>query len=116
MTEGLDDPLIPACATRSGAWQLGLPQLAPEALRVPSLPLVTAPLVANIDLQTTSAFFQYVPADSQQGTPSPGCVEIGEKDGHDCAQVAAEAIRQRVEFFVTALAGAPRIIDPTPSE
>jgi hypothetical protein len=113
MTEGLDDPLIPACATRSGAWQLGLPQLAPEARRVPSLPLVTAPLVANIDLQTTSAFFQYVPADSQQATPSPGCVAIGEKDGHDCAQVAAEAIRQRVEFFVTAQTGAPRIIDPT---
>jgi hypothetical protein len=116
MTEGLDDPLIPPCATRSGAWQLGLPQLAPQALRVPSLRLAEAPLVANIDEHTTSAFFQYVPAGSQQATPSPGCVEIGEKDGHDCAQVAAEAIRQRVEFFVTGLTGAPRIIDPTPPE
>jgi hypothetical protein len=43
---------------------------------------------------------------------TPGCVTVGQTEGHYCAQVAAEAVQQRVTFFKSALLGAPRIVDP----
>ena len=88
------------------------PQLAPAAVVVPFLPAATAPLTANIDASTTAAFFQYVPSGFTAATPTPGCVTVGQTEGHYCPQVASEAIRQRVEFFTSAQAGVPTIIDP----
>jgi hypothetical protein len=113
LTEGLGDSVVPQFVMRSGASQLGIPQLEPFAERVPSLTSVTAPLSGNIASGTTAAFFQFVPKGSAAGTPTPGC--NNQTEGHFCAQSAAEAERQRLEFFTSALSGTPRIIDPAVS-
>jgi hypothetical protein len=62
-----------------------------------------------VDALTSAAFFQYVPKGYPGATPTPGCVSKNETEGHYCAQIAPEAIRQRVDFFVSALAGVPSI-------
>ena len=110
LTEGLGDSFVPYYATRSAAAQLGLPQLSPSAVRVPFLASASAPLTANIDAATSGAFFQYVPKDFAGATPTAGCVAGAETEGHYCSQTAEEALRQRVQFFLSSLhSGAPSI-------
>ena len=108
-TEGLGDTMTPLYASRSEAVALGLPQLLPHAEGVPLLPSIASPVHANVDAATSAAFFQYVPKGYPDVAATPGCVTINETEGHYCAQIAAEAIRQRVDFFVSALAGVPTI-------
>jgi hypothetical protein len=113
LVEGLDDSLVPNHATESAAFQLGLPHLAPVQRAVPFLQVVTGPLRANLDAETTGGFFQYVPIGVPGIPPTPGCDDIGEPEGHYCAQSALESRRQRVHFFQSALgAEPPEIIDP----
>lgn len=114
MTEGLGDTYVPSYATRSGAAQLGLVQLEPHATTVPFLSTAAGPLQGNVDSTTTSAFFQFVPAEFAGATPTPGCVALNQTEGHYCAQTAAEAISQRVTFFTTHVGGVPRIVAPSP--
>jgi hypothetical protein len=112
LTEGLGDHEVPFYAVRSGAYALGIPQLGPHALDVSFLSSSTGPVHANIDSGTTAAFFQYVPDMYMGATSTPGCVSPSEPEGHYCAQIAAEAIEQRVRFFTSALSGVPTIEAP----
>lgn len=112
MTEGLGDSFVAPYQTRAGAAQLGLVQLEPHAETVPFLPTAAGPLQGNVNASTTSAFFQYVPAGYTGATPTPGCVSIGQTEGHYCAQAAAEATSQRVSFFTSHIGGVPAIVSP----
>ena len=114
LIEGLGDTLVPYYATRSAAAQLGLPQLEPVAERVPFLPLTSSPVRANIDAATSGSFFQYVPQGYVAAPASPGCAALGQTEGHYCAQIADEALRQRVRFFQSALEAAPPSIEVVP--
>jgi hypothetical protein len=111
-TEGLGDTEVPFYAVRAGAFALGVPQLEPHARDVPFLESIAGPVRANIDQATTAAFFQYVPDKYTEATPTPGCVSAGETEGHYCAQIAAEAVEQRLHFFTSALEGTPEILAP----
>lgn len=117
MLEGLDDTLVPNHATNSLAWAVGpIPHLEPVQRPVPFLERVEGPVVANIDAETTAAFFQYVPVGIDGIDPTPGCAALNQREGHYCAQSAAESERQRTVFFQTTLSDpAPTIIDPTES-
>jgi hypothetical protein len=112
--EGLDDSLVPNHATDSLAWALGpLPHLAPVQRVVPFLEVRSGTLAGTIDVDTTAAFFQYVPVGVPGIDATPGCAVLGETEGHYCAQRAAESLRQRTVFFQSAVREAvPRIIDP----
>jgi hypothetical protein len=117
MIEGLDDSLVPNNATDSLAWAIGpLPHLSPVQRPVPYLEVVDGPLFANIDAETTAAFYQYVPLGVPGIDPTPGCRVLSPtsaNEGHYCAQGAQEALRQRVVFFQSAVRdGIPMIIDP----
>lgn len=117
LVEGLDDSLVPNHATESLAWAIGpVPHLLPVQRPVPFLETVTGPVQANIDAETTAAFFQYVPVGVEGIDPTPGCAALPDRsarEGHYCAQGAAESERQRAEFFLSALQdGAPVIINP----
>jgi hypothetical protein len=117
VVEGLNDSLVPNHATESLAWQIGpIPHLLPVQRGVPFLETVTGPVVANIDAETTAAFYQYVPVGVDGIAPTPGCTVLSptsQVEGHYCAQSAAESEHQRVVFFQTALTdAAPTIIDP----
>jgi hypothetical protein len=71
--------------------------------------------MANIDAETTAAFYQYVPTGIPGIDPTPGCVALAPSsgsEGHFCPQSAAESYRQRAVFFQSALDGVPVIIDP----
>jgi len=115
---GLDDSLVPNNTTNSLAWALfPLPHLRPVQRLVPYLDQVDGPVTANIDAQTTAAFFQYTPVGIPGLPPSPGCTVLSPSsasEGHYCAQSAAESLRQRVVFLQTAIsdAPAPTIINP----
>lgn len=114
---GLNDSLVPNNTTNSLAWALyPLPHLEPVQRVVPYLDAVDGPVVANIDERTSAAFFQYTPVGIDGIPPSPGCVvlpEISAREGHYCAQSAAESLHQRVVFFQSALSDpAPTIINP----
>lgn len=123
MVEGLDDSLVPNHATESSAYQLGpLPHLAPVHRAVPFLEVVDDPVSGNVDVHTTAAFYQYVPA-GVDGVPiTPGCTnpplsERSSNEGHYCAQSAVESLAQRLIFFQTAVdpgRTAPLIVDPLP--
>jgi hypothetical protein len=122
LVEGLDDSLVPNHASESLAWQLGpIPLLEPVQRDVPFLAKVSGPVVANVDAETTAAFYQYVPLDVPGIDPTPGCIppavsETTAHEGHYCAQSAAESRHQRVVFFQSALVDpAPTIIDPLES-
>jgi hypothetical protein len=91
---------------------MGWRGIVPHAEGVPFLDSIGAPVSANIDSSTTGAFFQYVPMGYVGAPVTPGCLELGQTEGHYCAQTAREAIRQRVTFFATALEGVPRIDNP----
>ncbi|MCG8592627.1 MAG: hypothetical protein MJE66_25330, partial [Proteobacteria bacterium] len=119
VTEGLEDSLVPNHATESLAWQLGpIPHLGPVQRAVPFLEVVTGPVMANIDPETTAAFYQYVPVGIPGIPPSPGCLALlptnptTAQEGHYCAQSAAEARLQRLHWFESALTGTPVAIDP----
>lgn len=114
VVEGLNDSLVPNHASESLAWQIGpVPHLLPVQRAVPFLETVTGPVVANIDAETTAAFYQYVPVGVPGIPPSPGCAALNQPEGHYCAQSAPESEHQRVVFFQTALTDpAPTIIDP----
>jgi hypothetical protein len=117
LVEGLDDTLVPNHATESLAWALGpIPHLLPVQRAVPFLETIEGPVRANIDAETTAAFFQYVPVGIEGIDPTPGCAVLSDRsarEGHYCAQGAAESERQRAEFFLSAMQdGAPTIINP----
>ncbi|HVU04934.1 MAG TPA: Ig-like domain-containing protein, partial [Polyangiaceae bacterium] len=112
MTEGLGDSLVPWYSTRAGAHALGLSQLVPAAEAVPFLPQVTGPVSANVDADTTGAFYQFVPAGYPLATSSPGCVALAETEGHFCPQSASEAIAQRTTFLKSAVSGVPTVLHP----
>ena len=117
LVEGLDDSLVPNHATESLAWALGpIPHLMPVQRVVPFLETIAGPVRANIDAETTAAFFQYVPVGIDGIDPTPGCTVLSDRsarEGHYCAQGAAESERQRAAFFLSALeAGPPTIINP----
>jgi hypothetical protein len=117
LIEGLNDSLVPNHATDSVAWVLGpIPHLEPVQRAVPFLIPETGPILANVDAETTAAFYQYVPVGIPDIDPTPGCTVLSERnsrEGHYCAQGAAESQRQRIVFFQTALTEpAPTIIDP----
>lgn len=119
--EGLNDSLVPNHATDSLAWILGpIPHLEPVQRPVPFLQPALGPIVANVDEETTAAFYQYVPVGLPDVAPTPGCTVLSERsarEGHYCAQSARESLRQRVVFFQTALTDpAPSIIDPLSAE
>jgi hypothetical protein len=115
--EGLEDTLVPNNASDSLAWLIGpLPHLEPVQRAVPFLAPVAGPVVANVDAETTAAFYQYVPVGVDGIAPTPGCTVLSPgsaSEGHYCAQSAAESLRQRSVFLQSALSDvAPRIIDP----
>ncbi|MBT8451312.1 MAG: hypothetical protein KJO40_05020 [Deltaproteobacteria bacterium] len=109
--EGIGDTFIPNNATRSLAYALGsTPLVGRVAQPVPYLERADAPLVANVDSQTTSAYSQYVPNGIPGLNPTPGCEFWDE--GHFCAQTARAALDQRMTFFRTALTDdAPTVVD-----
>ena len=109
--EGIGDTFIPNNATRSLAYALGAtPHVGRVAQPVPYLEQAEAPLVANVDAQTTSAYSQYVPNGIPDLSPTEGCEFWNE--GHYCAQVAQGSLDQRMTFFRTALEdSAPTVID-----
>jgi hypothetical protein len=110
-TEGLTDSLVPNHASESMAWSMGpIPHVMPVQKPVPFLTVVTAPIQANIDSQTTSGFYQYVPTGVPGIPTTPGCE--AQPEGHYCAQTAPPALHQRSVFFQSALEGVPLIIDP----
>ena len=109
--EGLNDSMVPNHTTESMAWSMGpIPHLQPVQRAVPFLAVVTAPVNANIDPDTTAGFYQYVPVGVPGIPETPGCAN--QPEGHYCSQVAPEALHQRSVFFQSALGGAPTIIDP----
>jgi hypothetical protein len=114
--EGINDSLVPNHATESMAWSMGpIPHLEPVQRPVPFLQTITGPVTANIDAMATSAFFQYVPVGVEGLDPTPGCAALSPssaREGHYCAQSAAESQQQRIIFFQTALEDAPVIINP----
>lgn len=123
LVEGLDDSLVPNHTTESAAYQLGsLPHLAPVQRAVPFLDVVEDSVTANIDSETTAAFYQYVPVGVPGIDPTPGCKSPplsvrSSTEGHYCAQGAVESRAQRLIFFATALdptREAPTIVDPLP--
>lgn len=109
--EGLNDTLVPNHATDSMAWSMGpIPHLQPVQRAVPFLQVVSGPISANIDAETTAAFYQYVPAGVPGIPTTPGCE--AQPEGHYCAQSAPASLHQRAVFFQSALEGVPTIIDP----
>jgi hypothetical protein len=97
LVEGLGDHLVPFYSLRSGASQLLLPQIEPRAEVVPFLDAAGASSNEGSGV-ATKRYFQYVPA-GYAVTPTPGCVAQHQLEGHFCAQLAPEAIEQRVRFF-----------------
>jgi hypothetical protein len=118
LVEGVHDSLVPNNATESLAWSLGpIPQLEPAAQPVAILSPAVGPIQGNIDAQTTSAFFQYVPSGIPGVPATPGCSALSalsQSEGHYCAQSAAESIQLRVAFLQSALTGVPKIMNPLP--
>jgi hypothetical protein len=113
VTEGLGDSLVPNNASESLVHGMGIPHLEPVQQLIPLTESVTGPLAANIDFETTGAFYQYVPSGTAGAPVTPGCAI--EPEGHFCPVSAAEAIAQREEFFATAIANPVcTISDPLP--
>ena len=112
VVEGIGDTQVPNNATRSMAWTLGpIPHLAPIWQASPILEQVTGPVSANIDSETTAAFYQFVPAGTPGIPHTPGC-EF-EPEGHYCGQSAPEARLQRLLFLKSAVEDpVPTIVDP----
>jgi len=123
LTAGLDDATIPNHATEALAWSLGpIPQLAPAARRVPTLPLAPGSVSGNIDAHTSAGYFQFVPQGIPDVAPTPGCSSPplspqSANEGHYCVQNAVEALVQRLVFLESALTDpAPLIVNPMVAE
>jgi hypothetical protein len=121
LVEGLNDSLVPNSSTESAAWQYGpIPHLAPVQRAVPFLDVVADEVVANVDAETTAAFYQYVPVGIPGIPPTPGCTvldPVRANEGHYCAQSAVESRAQRLIFFGTAVdpsRAAPTIVNALP--
>jgi hypothetical protein len=124
LVEGVNDLLVPNSTTESAAWQYGpIPHLGPVQRAVPFLDVVTGPVVANVDAETTAAFYQYVPTNVPNIPATPSCLlpavinPTNARNGHYCAQSAIESRAQRLIFFGTAVdpaRAAPTIVDPLP--
>jgi pimeloyl-ACP methyl ester carboxylesterase len=112
--EGVGDSMMPSNVTRSLAWTFGpIPHLEPVWDATPILEPIAGPVMANIDPETTAAFYQFVAAGVPGIPPTPGCEN--EPEGHTCAQDAPEALLQRVLFLRSAVEQAvPTIVDPLP--
>ena len=112
VVEGIGDTQVPDNATRSMAWALGpIPHLAPIWEASPILEQVTGPVTANIDSETTAAFYQFVPYGVPGIPHTPGCPF--EPEGHFCPQDAPEAMLQRLLFLKSAVEDpVPTIVDP----
>jgi hypothetical protein len=112
LQEGLHDTRIPNNQTRVLAWTFGpMPHLEPIWEPTPILQPITGPVMANIDSETTAAFYQFVPAGIPGIPPTPGCAS--EPEAHFCAQDAAEARLQRALFLRSAIQDSvPTITDP----
>lgn len=109
LQEGLEDFNH---GTRALAWNFGpIPHLEPVWESSGILETTTAPVEANIDANTTAAFYQFVPSGISGIPPTPGCVN--QPVGHFCAQAAPEAHKQRERFLRSAIDQAvPTIVDP----
>jgi pimeloyl-ACP methyl ester carboxylesterase len=114
LQEGVGDSTVPSNVTRSLAWTFGpIPHLEPVWDPTPILEPITGPVMANIDPETTAAFYQFVPAGIPGIAPTPGCEN--EPEGHFCPQDAPEAQLQRALFLRSAVEeAAPTIVDPLP--
>lgn len=114
VTEGVGDSTVPNNATRSLAWTFGsIPHLEPIWDLSPILEPITGPVTANIDSETTAAFYQFVPAGIPGIPATPGC-EFW-PDGHSCGQAAPPARLQRALFLRSAVENpVPTIVDPLP--
>jgi hypothetical protein len=112
LAEGVGDPGIPNHSTRSLAWTFGpIPHLEPIWESSSILEPITGPVTANIDSETTAAFYQLVPAGIPGIPATPGCAF--EPNGHFCAQGAPEARLQRALFLRSAVdEPVPIIVDP----
>jgi hypothetical protein len=104
--EGIGDSLVPNVATRAAAVELGIPTVRPVPGPSPVLSEVDAPISENIATDVTAGHFQYDPFQTQS------CIDVGQEEGHFCAQIAQEVDDQVLHFYSTALAGAAEIIDP----
>lgn len=116
LVEGINDSLVPNHASESLAWQLQAPQAEPVAVDVPFLEKTTYPVEANLDPDTSAAFVQFVPIGLPELPASPGCIppavsQTTAVEGHYCAQSAAEARAQRLQFFLSSLDGATPVVD-----
>ncbi len=113
--EGVGDPLLLNSSTRSTAWTFGpIPHLEPIWDASPFLQSIAGPVMANIDSETTAAFYQFVPAGIPGIPHTPGCANY--TNGHSCAQAAPEAQQQRALFLQSAVEQAvPVIVDPLAS-
>lgn len=125
VTAGLDDGYVANRASRSLAAVLGpLAWLEgpPDAAGF-GLPAARAPLRGNLEGGGTGAYVEVVPYGSERPS-APGCSpeamplpEEWLREGHFCAQLAAESIRRRVEFLRSAIEDAPpTVVDPLPAE
>ena len=114
LAEGVGDPGMPNSLTRSLAWTFGpIPHLEPIWESSSILGPITGPVTANIDSETTAAFYQFVPTGIPGIPATPGCAF--EPNGHFCAQGAAEARLQRALFLRSAVdEPVPTIVDPLP--
>lgn len=112
VVEGVGDTTVPNNATRSLAWTMGpIPHLEPVWEATPILEQVTGPVTANVDSETTAAFYQFVPTGIPGIPNTPGC-EF-EPEGHFCPQDAPEAHLQRLLFLKSAVDDpVPTITDP----
>ena len=104
-TEGIGDTLVPNNVSRAAAAELGVPQVSPAIVPVPTLQQLEAPVSENLGPGLTAGYVQYDPAST------PSCVDRDQTEGHFCAQTASEAFAQRLHFYETALQGSPEIID-----
>jgi hypothetical protein len=115
--EGVGDTTVPNNTTRSLAWTIGpIPHLEPIWDPSPILEAVAGPVTANIDAETTAAFYQFVPVGIPGIPHTPSCEFLPNNDGyngHFCPQDAEEAQLQRVLFLKSAIEDpVPTITDP----
>ena len=107
LTAGRGDSFVPNRASRSLAWVLGpLPWLEISGPSAVGLPMARLPLRANQPDGSTGAYIEFVPSGSDR-PPTPGCDQPGVsiaimREGHFCAQLAPESLRQRVTFLRSA--------------
>jgi len=102
--EGIVDTIAPNGGTRAtaAAYGDGIVRHVP-LIQDPVIVLEEGPvnLTGNVNATTTAGFAQFVAAESPIGTPTLGCVQLMQTEGHFCAQNAREVITQALTFFDT---------------